>query len=157
MPAVSASWASRPSDRAMIKVEQPGPADIDILHAMLRETYWSPGIPRETVARGCANSLCAIARDESGKLTGFARAVTDRTVFAWVCDVIVVPEQRGKGLGRGLVRALMVHPDMQTVRRWMLGTADAHGVYAELGFGPVKAPQRLMDLIKPAHYAKPES
>lgn len=141
----------------MIKIEQPGPADIDILHAMLRETYWSPGIPRETVARGCANSLCAIARDESGKLTGFARAVTDRTVFAWVCDVIVVPEQRGKGLGRGLVRALMMHPDMQIVRRWMLGTADAHGVYAELGFGPVKAPQRLMDLIKPAHYAKPES
>lgn len=157
MPAVSASWDSRRSERAMIKIEQPGAADIDILHAMLRESYWSPGVPRDTVERGCANSICAIARDGNGTLIGFARTITDRTVFAWVCDVIVAPEHRGKGLGRGLVRSLMEHPDLQTVRRWMLGTADAHGVYAELGFGPIKAPQRLMDLIKPAHYAKPES
>jgi GNAT superfamily N-acetyltransferase len=141
----------------MIRVEQPTEADIDILQAMLRETYWSPGIPRETVARAAAHSICAIARDEGGMLIGFARAVTDRAVFAWVCDVIIAPAHRGKGLGRGLVRTLMEHPDMATVRRWMLGTADAHGVYAGLGFGPVKAPQRLMEVIRPAHYAKPES
>lgn len=141
----------------MIRVEQPTEADIDLLHAMLRETYWSPGIPRETVARAAAHSLCAIARDEAGTLIGFARAATDRAVFAWVCDVIIAPAHRGNGLGRGLVRALMEHPDMATVRRWMLGTADAHGVYAGLGFGPVKAPQRLMEVIKPAHYAKTES
>ena len=139
----------------MIAVEQPSEADIDVLHPMLRETYWSPGIPRDTVAGGCANSLCAVARDEAGALIGFARAVTDRAVFAWLCDVIVVPGHRGKGIGRGLVRALMMHPEMQTVRRWMLGTTDAHGVYAELGFGPLKAPARLMEVIKPAHYAKP--
>jgi GNAT superfamily N-acetyltransferase len=139
----------------MIAVEQLSEADIDTLHAMLRESYWSPGIPRETVARACANSLCAVARDENGALIGFARAVTDRAVFAWLCDVIVAPGHRGKGTGRGLVRALMAHPEMQTVRRWMLGTADAHGVYAELGFGPLKAPERLMEVIKPAHYAKP--
>lgn len=139
----------------MIRVEQPTEADIDILQAMLRETYWSPGIPRETVARAAAHSICSIARDEDGTLIGFARAVTDRAVFAWVCDVIIAPAHRGKGLGRGLVRALMEDPDTQTVRRWMLGTADAHGVYAGLGFGPVKAPQRLMEVIKPAHYPKP--
>jgi GNAT superfamily N-acetyltransferase len=141
----------------MISVEPPTDADIDVLHPMLRETYWSPGIPRDTVERACANSLCAIARSEAGVLIGFARAVTDRTVFAWVCDVIVAPEHRGDGLGRGLVRTLMEHPDTQTVRRWMLGTLDAHGVYSELGFGPIKEPHRLMDVIKPAHYAKPES
>ncbi|WP_291204918.1 GNAT family N-acetyltransferase [Hyphomonas sp.] len=139
----------------MIRVERPTDADIDLLHPMLRKAYWSPGIPRDTVARACANSLCAIARDETGALIGFARAVTDRAVFAWVCDVIIEPAHRGKGLGRGLVRALMGHPDLQTVRRWMLGTADAHGVYAELGFGPIKAPERLMEVIKPAHYKKP--
>lgn len=141
----------------MIAVQQPSEADIDVLHPMLRETYWSPGIPRETVAGACANSLCAVARDEAGALIGFARAVTDRAVFAWLCDVIVVPEYRGKGIGRGLVRALMAYPEMQTVRRWMLGTADAHGVYAGLGFGPLKAPERLMEVIKPAHYARPET
>lgn len=141
----------------MIAVQQPAEADIDVLHPMLRETYWSPGIPRETVAGACANSLCAVARDEAGALIGFARAVTDRAVFAWLCDVIVVPGYRGKGIGRGLVRALMAHPEMQTVRRWMLGTADAHGVYAELGFRPLKAPERLMEVIKPAHYTRPET
>lgn len=141
----------------MIAVEQPTGADIDVLHAMLRETYWSPGIPRETVERACTHSFCAIARNEAGGLIGFARAVTDRAVFAWVCDVIVAPGHRGEGLGRGLVRALMEHPDTRTVRRWMLGTLDAHGVYSELGFGPIKEPHRLMDVIKPAHYAKPES
>lgn len=140
----------------MIRVEQPTETDLDVLHAMLRETYWSPGIPRETVARAAAHSMCAIARDERGALIGFARAVTDRAVFAWVCDVIIEPKHRGRGIGRSLVRTLMEHPDLQTVRRWMLGTADAHGVYAGLGFGPVKAPQRLMEVIRPAHYAAPE-
>lgn len=138
----------------MIRVEQPTEADLDVLHPLLRETYWSPGIPRETVARAASNSMCAIARDETGKLIGFARAVTDKAVFAWVCDVIIEPAHRGKGLGRGLVRILMEHPDTATVRRWMLGTGDAHGVYAGIGFGPVKAPERLMEVIRPAHYAK---
>jgi GNAT superfamily N-acetyltransferase len=139
----------------MIAVQQPSQADLDLLHPMLRETYWSPGIPRETVVDACANSLCAVARDETGALIGFARAVTDRAVFAWICDVIVAPGHRGRGIGRGLVRTLMGHPDMETVRRWMLGTSDAHGVYAQLGFGPLTAPERLMEVIRPAHYAKP--
>jgi len=139
----------------MIAVQKPSEADIDALHPMLRETYWSPGIPRDTVAQACANSLCSVARDETGALVGFARAVTDRAVFAWLCDVIVAPGHRGKGIGRGLVRALMECPEMQTVRRWMLGTADAHGVYSELGFRPLKAPERLMEVIRPAHYRMP--
>ncbi len=139
----------------MIAVEQPSHADIDVLHPLLRESYWSPGVPREIVERATTNSLCAIARDEAGVLIGFARAVTDRSVFAWLCDVIVVPLHRGQGLGRGLVRALMDDPDMQFVRRWMLGTLDAHGVYAGLGFAPLKAPDRLMEIIRAAHYARP--
>ena len=151
MQGASANWAC-----AMITVEQPTEADIDVLHPMLRDTYWSPGIPRDTVARACAQSLCAVARDETGELIGFARAVTDRAVFAWLCDVIIDPAHRGQGLGRGLVRVLMEHPEMQTVRRWMLGTADAHGVYAALGFTPLKAPERLMEVIKPPHWARPQ-
>jgi GNAT superfamily N-acetyltransferase len=141
----------------VIAVEQPAPADIDILHPLLRESYWSPGIPRDTVEHACAHSTCAIARSESGVLIGFARAITDGAVFAWICDVMVVPEARGAGIGRALVSALVSHPDLKTVRRFMLGTLDAHGVYAGIGFGPVKAPERLMEIIRPAHYAPRKS
>lgn len=135
-----------------IVFQQPDAEDMDTLHALLRETYWSPGIPRETLERACANSLCVIARDSEGALMGFARAVTDRTVFAWVCDVIVVPARRGEGIGRSMVAALQAHPDMQGLRRWMLGTRDAHGVYEALGFGAVGAPERLMEILRPAPY-----
>ncbi|KAF0183770.1 MAG: GNAT family N-acetyltransferase [Hyphomonadaceae bacterium] len=135
-----------------IAFEHPTAADMDVLHPLLRETYWSPGIPREVVERACANSVCVIARDDAGAFVGFARAVTDMTVFAWVCDVIVTPGRRGAGIGRALVAALQAHPDLQGLRRWMLGTRDAHGVYAPLGFGPVRAPDRLMEIIRPAPY-----
>jgi GNAT superfamily N-acetyltransferase len=141
----------------VIHIEQPCPEDIDVLHPLLRESYWSPGVPRETVERACAHSVCAIARDEQGDLIGFGRAVTDRTVFAWVCDVIVVPAFRGKGIGRGLVDALRRHPEMQGIRRWMLGTRDAHEVYATLGFGPVARPDRLMEILVPAAYLKQQA
>lgn len=137
---------------AGIVFEQPTSQDFDVLHPLLRETYWSPGIPRETLERACAHSVCVIARGEDGALVGFARAVTDRTVFAWVCDVIVTPARRGEGIGRAMVATLQAHPDMQGLRRWMLGTRDAHGVYAALGFGPVRAPDRLMEIIRPAPY-----
>lgn len=80
--------------------------------------------------------------------------MTDYTVFAWVCDVMVVPAHRGQGIGRNLVRSLMTHPETQTIRRWMLGTADAHGVYADLGFAPLKAPERLMEVIRAPHWGR---
>lgn len=140
-----------------IAIEQPSDADFDIIHAVLRETYWSPGIPRETVARACANSICAIARDEKGKLVGFARLVTDKATFAWLCDVIVLPGKQGRGLGRALVRTFLDHPDLQGLRRWLLGAKDAHGVYAPLGFTPIEQPHRLMHIRNPHPYGKPTS
>ncbi|HYD86289.1 MAG TPA: GNAT family N-acetyltransferase [Vitreimonas sp.] len=135
-----------------IAIEQPSETDIDAIHAVLRETYWSPGIPREVVARACANSMCAVARDESGKLIGFARLVTDKATFAWLCDVIVLPGKQGKGLGRALVQTFQRHPELQGLRRWLLGTKDAHGVYAPLGFTPLDAPERFMQIRNPAPY-----
>ncbi|MEZ5955738.1 MAG: GNAT family N-acetyltransferase [Hyphomonadaceae bacterium] len=135
-----------------IAIEQPSETDVDAIHAVLRETYWSPGIPREVVARACANSMCAIARDDSGKLIGFARLVTDKATFAWLCDVIVLPGKQGKGVGRGLVQLFQRHPELQGLRRWLLGTKDAHGVYAPLGFAPVEAPERLMHIKNPNPY-----
>lgn len=140
-----------------IAIEQPSETDLDTIHAVLRETYWSPGIPRQTVARACANSLCAIARDDNGKLIGFARLVTDKATFAWLCDVIVLPGKQGKGLGRALVRTFLDHPDLQGLRRWLLGTKDAHGVYEPLGFRAIEAPERLMHIRNPAPYGRTTS
>jgi N-acetylglutamate synthase-like GNAT family acetyltransferase len=135
-----------------IAIEQPSETDIEIIHSVLRDTYWSPGIPRDVVARACANSMCAIARDEHGKLIGFARLVTDKATFAWLCDVIVLPGKQGKGLGRALVQAFQRHPALRDLRRWLLGTKDAHGVYAPLGFTPVEAPERFMQIKNPKPY-----
>ena len=132
-------------------IETPTEADIDALHGLLAQSYWSPGIPRETVSRACANSLCAIAR-ENGVLVGFARVVTDRATFAWLCDVIVAPTHRGRGFGRSLVAALRAHPDLQGLRRWLLATRDAHGVYAPLGFAALAAPERMMEARLTAPY-----
>lgn len=129
---------------AAIAIEQPSQTDIDIIHTVLAQTYWSPGIPRGVVAKAAANSICAVARDENGALIGFARLVTDRATFAWLCDVIVLSAHQGQGIGRDLVRALQAHPELGNLRRWLLGTRDAHGVYEKLGFTAIEEPHRLM-------------
>lgn len=140
-----------------INIEQPSDTDIDAIHAVLRETYWSPGIPRDTVARACAHSMCAIARDDAGKLIGFACLVTDKATFAWLCDVVVLPGKQGKGLGRALVRTFLDHAELQGLRRWLLGTKDAHGVYTPLVFAPIEEPHRLMHIRNPNPYGKPST
>jgi GNAT superfamily N-acetyltransferase len=140
-----------------IAIEQPSETDIEIIHAVLRETYWSPGIPRDVVARACANSMRAIARDEHGKLIGFARLVTDKATFAWLCDVIVLPGKQGKGLGRALVQTFQRHPELQGLRRWLLATKDAHGVYEPLGFAALASPDRLMEIRNAAPYGSTTS
>lgn len=140
-----------------IAIEQPSETDIETIHAVLKETYWSPGIPRDVVASACANSMCAVARDDAGKLVGFARLVTDKATFAWLCDVIVLPGKQGRGLGRALVQTFQRHPELQGLRRWLLGTKDAHGVYAPLGFTPVQEPERLMHIKNPNPYGRPAS
>ena len=142
---------------ARIAIEQPTDSDIDIVHAMLRETYWSPGVPRDVVARAATNSLCAIARDGAGKLIGFARLVTDKATFAWLCDVVVLPGKQGRGLGRALVRAFQEHPELQGLRRWLLATKDAHSVYTPLGFAPLDYPERFMHIRSPAPYGRTTS
>ena len=139
---------------ARIEIGAPTEADLDTIHAFLTETYWSPGITREIVQRACAHSVCALARDDRSALIGFARVVTDRATFAWLCDVFVLPDRQGKGLARALVRALMAHPELQGLRRWLLATRDAHGVYAPLGFQALAAPERWMEISPPAPYGR---
>lgn len=118
--------------------------DLDAVHAFLVTAYWSPGLPRPLMERAIANSMCFGVYAADGSQAGFARVVTDSTHFAYLADVFVLPQHRGRGLGAWLVEAILTHPDLQTVRRWSLGTADAHGLYARFGFGPARRPGRMM-------------
>ncbi|RJF93754.1 GNAT family N-acetyltransferase [Sphingomonas cavernae] len=116
---------------------------VDAIHAYLARSYWSPGIPRETVTRAIANSLCVgVFRD--GAQVGFARVVTDRATFAYLADVYVLEAHQGRGLAHAMVEHLQQHPELQGLRRWMLATNDAHGLYASLGWEAVADPSKLM-------------
>lgn len=125
--------------------------DIDSIHAFLAQSYWSPGIPRRVVDRAISNSLCfgAFFGDEQ---VGFARVVTDRATFAYLADVYVLEAHRGKGLARRLMNEVMRHPDLQGLRRILLATRDAHGLYSKYGFAPLKAPDRIMEIHNPDAY-----
>jgi len=125
----------------------PARLDLDAIHDLLTNSYWSPGIPRETVERAIAGSLCVGAYDEAGRQIGFARVVTDRATFAYLADVIVTESARGQGAGQAMVAALMAHPEVQGLRRWLLATEDAHGVYAKVGWKPLAHPDWFMEIV----------
>jgi GNAT superfamily N-acetyltransferase len=129
--------------------DDPGRLDVDAIHAFLsRDAYWSPGIPRDVVSRAVAGSLCfGLYRD--GTQVGFARVVSDQATFAWLCDVYVLADHRGHGLGHWLVRAVLGHPGLRGLGRIMLATSDAHQVYADCGFTPLTDPERLMTILIP--------
>ena len=128
--------------------------DVDRVHAWLAGVYWSIGIPRDVVARAMERSLC-FAAFVDGVQVGFARAVTDATTFAYVCDVIVDEAFRGKGVGKELMAAMMAHPDLQGLRRMSLVTRDAHSLYEPLGFKALGHPERHMEVVRPSIYNEP--
>ena len=122
----------------------PARVDLDVVHGFLRTAYWCDGIPRETVARAVAGSL-NFSVWLGGRQAGYARVVTDRATFAWVCDVFVLESYRGRGLAKWLMRTVGQHPELQGLRRWLLATRDAHGLYREAGFTPLASPDRWME------------
>lgn len=163
----------------------PARLDLDVIHRYLsEEAYWSPGIPREVVARAIANSLCfgiyekgglpgpssreapgfaevasprqasLTSRAKPGAQVGFARLITDRATYAYLADVFVLPAHRGKGLSKHLMETIIAYPEMQGLRRWMLATRDAHELYARYGFTPIAKPDRLMERHDPDVYAQ---
>lgn len=121
-------------------------------HAFLTKAYWCEGIPLATLQRAVANSLCIALRADGQGQVGFARVVTDRTTFAYLCDVYVLPAHRGQGLADGMIQALLAHPDLQGLRRFMLFTRDAHTLYARHGFQPLATPDRGMEVVRPGMY-----
>lgn len=130
-----------------------GRLDIDAIHAYLTRSYWSPGIPRETVARAIAHSLC-FGVYVGAEQVGFARVVTDRATFGYLADVYVLEAHRGRGASKQLMTAIMRHPDLQGLRRFMLVTRDAHGLYKQFGFTEVGNPSRLMEIVQSDAYRR---
>lgn len=130
------------------------PAEIDFarVHGYLsRDAYWCKGVPAETLRRAIEHSLCFSAFAD-GEQIGFARVVTDRGTFAYLCDVFVLPEARGLGVSKAMMQAIDAHPDLQGLRRFILATADAHGLYAQYGFEPLTKPDRFMERYRPDVY-----
>nr|WP_026010526.1 GNAT family N-acetyltransferase [Pseudoxanthomonas sp. GW2] len=124
--------------------------DLDLIHRFLsREAYWSRGIPRETVERAIAGSLCFGGYLGDAGQVAFARVVTDGATFGYLADVFVLPGHRGRGHGKQLVAAVMEHPQLRGLRRFLLATSDAHGLYAQFGFAALARPQTLMELLRP--------
>ncbi len=120
---------------------------LDRVYEWLRNSYWSPHVRRDVLERAFANSLVIGAYDDAGIQVGVARAVTDFASFGWLCDVYVDEAWRGRGIGKAMVRALVDDDRLQTLRRWMLGTQDAHTVYEEVGFEDVES-GRYMKLVR---------
>lgn len=125
--------------------------DIGSIHSFLTESYWSQGIPRSVVERAIENSLC-FGIFQADLQVGFARVITDKATFAYLADVYVLPEHRGKGLSLRLIEQVIQHPELQGLRRMMLATKDAHSLYRKFGFKHLAAPERVMEIHDPDVY-----
>jgi len=131
------------------------PARLDqrVIAEFLASSYWAQGIPPAIVAKSLANSLCFALLD-GDRQVGFARVISDYATIAYLGDVFVLPEYRGRGLSKWLMECVMSHPQLQGLRRWILATRDAHELYAKFGFTPLKRPEFFMELHNPAVYVR---
>jgi GNAT superfamily N-acetyltransferase len=126
--------------------------DVDVIHKFLsEESYWANRRTREQTERAIENSICFGLYDQK-KQIGFARVVSDRATFAYLGDVFVLDEYRGKGLSKMLMEAVVSHPNLQGLRRWLLATKDAHGLYKQFDFAPLRLPERWMERTAPDAY-----
>lgn len=141
--------------------DDPAWLPLDQIYRFLsQETYWARGLPRDVFDRSITHSLCLAAYQRNndgahGDLTGFARVITDRATFAYLCDVFVLPEWRGKGVSHALMQFMLEHPELQTLRRTVLVTSDASGLYRKHGFTDVPEGIGFMQLHRPNIYAAP--
>lgn len=123
--------------------------DVNMIYTYLsQESYWAKNIPQEKVKRSIENSMC-FGVYKNGDQIGFARVITDKATFGYLADVFIIGGFRGLGLSKWLVQTILAHPDLQTLRRWVLATADAHGLYKQFGFSPLTKPEVWMDIYTP--------
>lgn len=128
--------------------------DIELIYSYLNnDSYWAQGIPRQRLENAIENSMCFGVYSNTA-FAGFARIITDKATFAYLCDVFILPEFRKKDLSKWLMQTIVKHPDLQGLRRWSLATADAHGLYSQFGFSQLSKPQNWMEIFTP--YIKPQ-
>jgi len=127
--------------------------DIELIHSFLNRTYWAEGISKETIRRSIEGSLC-FGVFENDRQVGFARMITDKATFAYLADVFIIEEYRGRGLSKWLMEVIMSHPDLQGLRRMILATKDAHGLYKQFGFTPLINVDRWMQILDPDVYKR---
>jgi ribosomal protein S18 acetylase RimI-like enzyme len=153
MPTIAAEAPAASWQRGEFEVSaDPGRLDLERVHRWISgESYWAAGIPRDTFFRAVRHSL-AFGLYRGDAQLGFARVVTDRATFAYLCDVWIDAAARGRGLGLWLVQCVLAHPDLQGLRRTCLMTRDAHSLYARLGFKPMRYPARYLELHRPEVY-----
>jgi GNAT superfamily N-acetyltransferase len=119
-----------------------------ICQYLAKESYWSRHIPFEKVNSSIDNSMC-FGLYKDGCQLGFARVITDKATFAYLCDVFVLKKFRGQGLSKWLVQTIIEYPELQGLKRWLLATADAHSLYNQFGFTPINSPERWMGIYTP--------
>lgn len=129
------------------------PAKLDraLIAEFLASSYWAKGIPLATVERSLAHSLCFALLDGDRQI-GFARVISDHATIAYLGDVFVLPEYRGRGLSKWLMECIISHSELQGLRRWILATSDAHGLYEKFGFTPLKKSEIFMERHNPNAY-----
>ena len=127
--------------------------DVDFVHSYLSRSYWAEEIPKEIVKKGIDNSLCFGIYNES-KQTGFARVISDYSTFAYLADVFIIEEERGKGLSKWLIECILKHEHLQGLRNFCLLTRDAHTLYERFGFQNLEKPQNFMAIKKDDFYKK---
>ena len=127
--------------------------NIEFVHAFLSKSYWAEHIPIETVQKSIDNSI-SFGVFHLGRQIGFARVITDKATFGYLADVFIDEAYRGQGLSKWLMEEIMTHPDLQGLRRLMLATRDAHGLYTRFGFSPLSNAERWMHIHKPDIYKK---
>jgi GNAT superfamily N-acetyltransferase len=130
----------------------PGRIDLDVVYEFLTNCYWAKGIPRDVVARSIEHSLCFGIYHGSEGQVGFARVISDFATIAYLGDVFVLESHRGRELSKWLMECVTQHPALQGLRRWILLTRDAHGLYSQFGFTPVKSAESYMELHNASIY-----
>jgi GNAT superfamily N-acetyltransferase len=135
----------------------PAKFDLAMIHSFLTDCYWAKGIPLEVVRRSVENSLCFGVYRGKEQL-GFARVISDYATFAYLADVFILESHRGRGLSKLLMESIMHHPELQGLRRWSLATSDAHGLYEQFGFKPLRKPTMWMEIHNPdVYHAQPKA